>query len=61
MYLCYNLRSLKERQQRQKREVNGEQEGVSKKFAAFVSIIRNGTKIKEESESNWCQEKTRGL
>jgi hypothetical protein len=54
MYLCYNLRSLKERQQRQKREVNGEQEGVSKKFAAFVSIIRNGTKIKEESESNWC-------
>jgi hypothetical protein len=43
------LRSLEERQQRYKREVNGGQEKVLENFITPISIVGDGTRTKEES------------
>jgi len=55
------LKSLKERQHRQKKKIIGGTQGISKEFATSISTFGNGTRVKEEFGPNWCQEKTREL
>jgi hypothetical protein len=40
MHLCYNLKSLEERQQKYKRKVDGGK-GVSEEFATPTNIVRD--------------------
>ncbi len=61
MYLCYSLKSLKERQKRQKKVINVGQERVLENIAAHTSTIGEGIGTEKEFGPNWYQEKTRGL
>jgi len=38
-----------------------EKKGILEEFVALASTIRDGSRTKDESECNWCQEKIRGL
>jgi hypothetical protein len=61
MYFCCNSKSLEERQHKQpKKKVVKRKEGISKEFVASINKVGDGTRSKEESKPNWCQEKTRG-
>jgi hypothetical protein len=54
MYLNCNLKSLEERQQRQKKKVTNGKEGVLNDFATPASIVGDGTGTHEESKPSWC-------
>jgi hypothetical protein len=54
------LKSLEEKQQRQKK-INGGKKGVSKEFVVATIIVRDCTIVEEELRLNWCKEKARGL
>ncbi len=61
MYLCYNLKSLEERQQRKIKKITRGKKGVLEESIAHASIVGDGIRIEEKFEFSWCQEKTKGL